>query len=232
MVRSRSSILAISLALPLALGGMASAARAAAPATWDNLVKVPSKKIQAVYIAQGVDFRPYQKVMLDPVEIAFEKDWRRNYNNSQRGTQMKVSDSDLERTISEASKGAGEIFASELAKGGYQVVTEAGPDVLRLRIGIVDIYVAAPDVMAPGRSRTFSSEAGYATLIVEARDSVGGAVLGRAVDRETAGDTGGWMMSRSSVSNRGDFQRIATSWAKAIVRGMNELKSRSTGAGE
>jgi hypothetical protein len=199
------------------------------PATWDNLVRVPSKRIKLVYLAPNADFRPYNKVMLDPVEIAFEKDWRRNYNNANRNPQARLSDSDVEKASSEASKAVEGIFTKALTEGGYTVVSASGPDVLRLRVGVIDISVNAPDVMTAGRSRTYAPEAGYATLVVEARDSVSGAILGRAADRQVAGDSGMTIMSRSSVTNRGDFRRIAASWAKSVVRGMNELKARTPG---
>jgi hypothetical protein len=67
----------------LIAGSSATAIQAAKPpATWDNLVLVKSKKFQRVYLAPGADFRPYTKVMLDPTEVAFQKNWVKDYNNS------------------------------------------------------------------------------------------------------------------------------------------------------
>jgi hypothetical protein len=39
------------------------------PPTWDNLVHVNSKKLQAVYLLTGADFRQYARVQLDPTEL-------------------------------------------------------------------------------------------------------------------------------------------------------------------
>jgi hypothetical protein len=75
------------------------------------------------------------------------------------------------------------------------------------------------------RTRSFSSEAGSATLFIEARDSTTGALLGRAVDQQIVGDNGA--LWRTSVSNRGDFRDVVQTWANQSVRGMAELKALS-----
>jgi len=97
--------------------------------------------------------------------------------------------------------------------------------VLRVKTGILNITVSAPDRPTAGRSYTFADTAGQATLIIEARDSMTGALLGRAVDTKIAGDnTVGW---RSSVGNRADFRALVEQWAKLSVNGISELKALS-----
>ena len=82
-----------------------------------------------------------------------------------------------------------EEFAREIQAGGrYPVVTEAAPDVLRVRAGIVNLYINAPDT-GPGRSRTIVSSAGEMTLIAELTDSASGQVLARVADRREATNT-------------------------------------------
>ena len=89
----------------------------------------------------------------------------------------------------------------------------------------MNISVNAPDKQTAGRAYSFSPEAGRATLFVEARDSVTGALLGRAVDQRIVGDTmTAW---RTSASNRADFRYQVEQWASASVRGVSELKALS-----
>ena len=45
------------------------------PDNWDGLVRVKPKRMDAAYVAPGTDFRAYTKVMFDPAEVAFKKDW-------------------------------------------------------------------------------------------------------------------------------------------------------------
>ena len=100
-----------------------------------------------------------------------------------------------------------------------------GPDVMRVKTGFVNIWVNAPDRPSAGRSYSFSAEAGRATFFVEARDSMTGALLGRAVDQRIVGDNlNAW---RTRVSNRGDFRDQVEQWAVTSVRGMTELKALS-----
>lgn len=221
----RNHTLTAVAALLLATTSIPSLAKTDEPTTWDGLVKVKAKRLDVVYLQPGADFRPYTKVMLDPTEVAFQKNWRRDYNRDRRDPSSWISESELQKTITESVAAANDIFTDAWTKGGYQVVTAPGPDVLRLRTGIVNISVAAPDTLTAGRSRSYADEAGEATLVLEVRDSETGALLGRALDRRIAGDTTmGW---RSSVSNKSDFRRLVKSWADISVEGMGELKSHS-----
>jgi len=207
----------------LAAAPMAPALAAKAPADWDGLVRVKSKRMEFVYLAPGADFRPYTKVSLDPTELAFRKNWQRDYNSTAVGLSGRISDSDVQRVIAEGGKAATAIFTQAFSEGGYPVTTAPGPDVIRVRTAVVNLTVSAPDMKTSGRSRTFSQEAGQASFVVEARDSMTGALLGRAVDHRLAGDTGAWM--RNSVTNKGDFRVLVKQWAKNAVVGLNTLKA-------
>lgn len=214
--------------LTVALAGLVFAAgpvSAAPPATWDGLVQVKSKRLDLVYLQPGADFRGYTKVLIEPTEVAFAKNWQRDYNRSSRSLSRRVSDSEMQRTITEGAAAAGDIFAKAWTRGGYAVVDAPGPDVLRVKTGVVNIAVNAPDRPTPGRSMSFSEDAGRATLFVEARDSMTGALLGRAVDQRVIGDN--MAALRTSVSNRADFRDQVRQWADISVRGMTELKSLS-----
>jgi hypothetical protein len=195
------------------------------PTTWDGLVRVESKKLKLVYLAPGADFRAYSKVMLDPTVVAFSKKWVRNYNSQEQDLEQQLSQSSLQDSVKEGVKDSGEIFKKAFTGGGYQVVTTPGPDVLRVGAAIINISVTAPDVGAEP-SISGAGTAGQATFVVEARDSMTGAILGRAVDARLAGDTG-FITQRTSVSNWADFRQLVETWAKSSVTGLNELKSLS-----
>jgi hypothetical protein len=213
----------IAIASLVLLGGPAGAATP--PDSWDGLVKVNSKRSDVVYLQPGADFRGYTKVMLDPTEVAFAKNWQRSQNSGDRRLSGTISDRQVQDAISKGIAASNQIFAEAWVSGGYPVVTEPGPDVMRVRTGIMNIWVSAPEVPTAGRSHTFAPEAGQATYFVEARDSLTGAILGRAVDQRFAGETAhNW---RTSVSNRADFRELVEAWAKASVRGLNALKSES-----
>ena len=215
--------LTVAIASAMLLPAPAMAAKP--PPTWDGLVQVKSKRLELVYLQPGADFRAYTKVIIEPTEVAFQKDWKRDYNRSHTTLSSRISDSEMQDAVSKGVKAAHDIFAQAWTKAGYAVVDTPGPDVLRVKTGVLNITVNAPDTNAAGRVYSFSQDAGQATLFIEARDSVTGALLGRAIDRKVVGDSMTTWRTRSS--NRGDFRDQVESWASISVRGMTELKALS-----
>ena len=209
------------------LASLSLAALAAdAPESWDGLVEVKAKRMDAVFLLPGADFRPYTKVMIDPTEVAFHKDWMKNINQSSVGVSRDVTQADAEKIASTARSGFADVFTEVFQKAGYQVVTAPGPDVLRLRPAVFNLYINAPDTMSAGRSRTYTMEAGEASLLLEVRDSTTGALLGRVVDRRETQGTGGFQVS-NSVTNLSDFRMLFKQWAGICTKGMDELKAHS-----
>lgn len=211
-------------AAALALFFASSALADQPPREWDGLVRVQSQRFDLAYLAPGADFSGYTKIMLDPTEAAFKPNWLRDYNTSTRGLSRRISDADANHALQEVQSGFNETLTHAYAAAGYQVVTEPGPDVLRVRTAVINIAVVAPDVMTPGRSSSFSEESGQATLVVEVRDSVSGAILGRGVDQRTLGDAG-FIQRRTSANNRADFERAFRTWAQNSVDALAALRS-------
>jgi uncharacterized protein involved in copper resistance len=212
-------------AAPLTWLAAPPAMAAPAPASWDGLSAIKAKKMDAVYLLPGADFRAYSKVMLDPTEVAFRKNWVRDYNSDTLDLSQRISDKEAQKMLDMVRAGFEEIFRKAYADAGYEVVTDSGPDVLRVRTAVANLYVSSPDRPTAARTRNYSREAGAATVVLEARDSQTGALLGRAVDGRTAGDTGPFI--RNSVTNRADFKQLFRTWAKISVDGLAELKAMS-----
>lgn len=195
------------------------------PPMWDNLVRTGSKTFDSVYILPGADFSRYTKVILEPTEVAFKKDWQRDYNNTIRGVSGRIQNKDVQAAIDLARTGMGDVMNKAYQNAGYQVVTAPSDDALRIHTAILNLDVTAPDKMLPGRNSTYSEQAGEATLVIEARDSVTGEILGRAADRRLAGDSR--MFVRNRMMNRKDFKALFTRWANASASGLNQLKAMS-----
>jgi hypothetical protein len=214
------------LAPLLLLTTLGTALAADPPESWDGLVEVKPKRMDAAYVLPGADFRPYTKVMIDPTQAAFNKDWMKRINDSKRGVSDKVTQEDADKIIATAQSNFDDVFHEAFRKAGYAVVTAPGPDVLRLSTAVINLYVNAPDTMSAGRSRTFTTDAGEATLVMEARDSMSGALLGRVLDRrETRG--AGTVQMATSVTNVSDFRALFKSWASISTKGLEELKALS-----
>jgi hypothetical protein len=207
----------------LTFGAVSSAADA--PDNWDGLVQIKPKRMDLVYVLPGADFRPYTKVMLDKTEVAFRKDWMKNMNDTRSATR-KIDQAQATKIMEAGSSNFADVWSKAFEKAGYQVVTAPGPDVLRISTAIANLYINAPDTMEAGRSRTYTAEAGEATLILETRDSATNALLGRVVDRRLTRKVIG-IQPANSVTNTADFRSLFSQWANICTKGMDELKELS-----
>ena len=192
---------------------------------WEGLVRVKSDKIGLVYLAPDADFRAYTQVLLDPSEMALKKNWLRDQRRDASTLGGQVTERDVVRALEQGREQFDGYFAEAFTKAGFTIATAPGPNVVRIRSGVVDIDVTAPDVASSARSRTYSEEAGAATLVIEVRDSVTNALLGRAIERRIAGDNGPWI--RNSATNRADFDQLFRRWAEISANGLVELKALS-----
>lgn len=190
----------------------------------EGLVKAKSKKLDAVYLLPGADFRAYPKVMIDPVQVSFHKDWVKEMNRT-RGQSRRIDQSDAQQIAEAMRSGFEEIFASAFKAKGYEIVATPARDVLRLSPAVVNLYINAPEPAQAGVRRTYTVEAGEATLVLQARDSTTGALLGVAVDRSETLNLGRPTIT-TSASNRADFEDLFKRWSVICVNGLEELKSQ------
>jgi hypothetical protein len=189
------------------------ASSAAGPPTdWDGLELRPSKSVNLLYVRPDASLAGYKHVRLAALQVSFDKNWN---PNASRTTTNRLSKDDFERIKKALAEEFASISAKELAKGGYDVVSEAGEDVLDVTPFIIDLYITAPETMTPGRSRTYTADQGRMTLVAELRDSETGQILARAIDRRGA-SWGGRFQVASSVSNMAAARQIIARWASAL----------------
>jgi hypothetical protein len=186
------------------------------PAEWDGLVKRDFKGLDLVYVRPNIEFTAYKKVIIDPVQVAFSKNWK---------APQRVNASDLQRIKDGLGSMVVEGFSKKLTAGGYPVTTTPDEDTLRLSAAILDLYVNAPDTMSPGRSRTYTTSAGSMVLVMELRDSTSGELLARVIDRHT--DNGSMSMQwTNSVTNRAEADRAISIWASRLVTELDRLNGK------
>ena len=196
------------------------------PASWDGLVEVKSKRMDAAFLLPGADFRPYTKVIVDPTQVAFRKDWLKDTNQSRPRLTSQVTEQQAADILAAARSNFDDIFGDAFTKAGYAVVTAPAPDAIRVSTAIVNLYLNAPDTLSADRSRTYTANAGEATLVMEVRDSMTGALLARVVDRrETMRNPTPQLATR--VSNTSDFRLLFRDWAGITVQGIGHLKALS-----
>jgi hypothetical protein len=214
------------LPLVLAVGALALTGCASTDTVteWDGLVRQPNTRLNAVFVKPDAQIVAYRSVMLDPLQVAFDSNWDPNRGTRSMSARLDAAD------IAAIKDGLAELFQQtfrdELARGGYQLVDEAGPETLRVTPAIINLFITAPDTSAPGRTRTYTADSGRMTLVVELRDSVTGTLLARAVDTQTGRGGGMWTIS-NRVTNTADARRAIGIWASALRRGLDELHGKA-----
>ncbi len=195
------------------------------PDTYDGLVRVPDSKVAVAYIDPEADFSVYDKVMIVDCFVAFRKDWQRDQTRT--GSHVRVTSSDMERIKAATAELFREVFTEKLSEeGGYEIVEEAGDDVLLVRPAIIDLDVTAPDTQSAGRTRTYTTTSGAATLYVELYDSVSGDILARAADRQTTRSIGYTLSYTNRVTNRADAKRMLGIWADLLRAALDEYHGK------
>jgi hypothetical protein len=151
--------------------------------------------------------------------VQFSKNWNpRNY-----GT-FGLSAAQLTKIRAELAAMAKGVFTKTLSDGGFEIVTDAGDGVLAMTPNIVDVFINAPDVPTAGRSRTYTMDAGSATLALQVNDAVTGTLLAVALDSRRSGTSS--MRWTTSVSNRAAAEQMLKNWAEQLKRELDAARAR------
>lgn len=193
--------------------------------THDGLVLVPNTRFAQVFMRPGADLSSYTAFGLTPCQVAFRKNWQRDQNQSAINLNSRVTQEDVTRIKDRLGAECDSTFRAALEQAPPYTLVEQfsnGEHVLVLHPSIINLDIAAPDVMAPGRQRTYTTEAGQMTLVLEGVDGTTGEILVRVVDRRRAMDTGRLQWT-NSVTNQADARRILNRWASQFREGLDEV---------
>jgi Protein of unknown function (DUF3313) len=227
MVNSIQSIrFVLSLAAALALTSAFAATRADLDKAMshDGLQKITVKGIDLAYARPGASLASYDHVKLDPIDVAFRKDW----NPTRPGSRIKVSSEERENIRSGVAKLAYEEFVKELQNDSvYKIRDSAGPNVLRVKIQILNLYPTASAGATTAVSRNYTVSPAEMTLFAELYDSETGKVLARVADRSDARQT-----HELSVTNRAmnidEARTTASDWARILRNALDKAHGIGT----
>lgn len=180
-----------------------------------------------IYVKPGATFGKYNRVMILDCFVQFQKDWQRNYNMNVSDPMNQVSDQQVAQMKQALAAEFKRVFAKELQKGGYQVVTSPAPDVLLLRPAIIDLVVTAPDTMSAGMDVNWVRSAGSGTLYLELWDPTTNTILARVMDAQA--DQEGLARQANRVTNTQAADIILSGWADSLVRHLDAARATSTG---
>lgn len=212
--------------LALVLGGCATPTPTldtspGAEVTFDGLYEINNSSAARAWATPGLDLSGYTKIKLQSAGIEFRPGGEsgRSMSSRSRGGPYEITDEQKERV----RQVAGEVVLEELGKSEkFTLVNESGPDVLVIRVALLDVVsMVPPDAI--GRSEVFLNSVGEATLVLEIRDSITDAILVRAIDRRAAEDRTGAMIWSNSVTNATEVKRLIRRWMSTLRERLDEF---------
>ena len=222
-----------------ALAGVASAAAPqiqtgqGAETTFDGLTRVDNTIMDAVWVRPDIDLRGFRKVLFVPVGVSYrdvepsDPTTALRRSTRSRTTELREFQLDEEtKALFEAEIGAAfseEVAASEV----YEVVDEAGPDVLQIGVALLDVVSRVPP-QAATQPRVYIESVGEATLVLEIRGSMSNSVYLRAVDRRAAARQSE-MIESNRVTNASEIRRLGRRWGEIVRKGLETLLAEGAG---
>ena len=188
----------------------------------DTLHKVDNSRAQLAYIDPGVNLAKYNKVLVRPLGVNKIEIKQPSKSGSVTGHRdWELTDEDkvgLQTMYQEA------MIKQLEEKGGYEVVDNAGDDVLEIAAMITGIAPTGPKDDSRsrpiGRNQVYTDGAGSIAVAVVYGDSETGEVIGLAKD--VRGSSSHWG-ANNSVSNKAEVRRIFNGWAISIREGLDRV---------
>lgn len=196
-----------------------------AEVTYDGLTRVDNTIMDSVWARTDIDIKGYNKIMFQGVGVEY-RPVKGPYSGRVSGLEHQRA-SETEFQLDDATKAAFEkevrdAFVDEIGSSKlFEIVEEAGPDVLLINAGLLDVVSRVPPEPI-GRSDIYISSVGEATLVLEIRDSMSEAIFVRAIDRRAA-EREGWLMESNRVTNRSEVRRLARAWGRLLRQGLERL---------
>jgi len=193
-----------------------------AEVTYDGLVRIDNSAFYNAWIDPDIDLSRYNKIMPGGAEFEFRAVKKSNTTTRTRdakGSEYWISDENKEKLREIVTLA----FREELLQSeNFEFANTRGADTLIIVGGLHDIVSRVPPEML-GRGEIYLASVGEATLILEARDSLSGETIYRAVDRRSAEQAGGYMTMSTSVRTTVEVQRLARRWASRLREGLDSI---------
>lgn len=189
--------------------------------THDGLAPINNSNFRDAWADPDIDFKKYNQIMLGAAEFEFRavRKSARSSSMSRSGTdEFWIDEQNRQKLIDTVT----EVFREELVSAeGFTFTDTPGPETLILIGALHDIVSRVPPDMV-GRGEIYLASVGEATLIIEARDSLSGETIYRAVDRRNAERMGDFIEA-NSVTTWAEVRRMARRWATRLRTGLESI---------
>jgi hypothetical protein len=179
-------------------------------------VGVRSSRVDQLYVRPKAEFSAYRKVLLDPVAVQLRSDFLQQRHAYNRIQPLYPPYKDARQLAKESAASVAASLAEAFSNAGYEIVTTAQPDAMRVSASVTDLFVNAPDRSSPWLQKNFSRDAGEASLALEVRDAMNATVLMRVNHHGIAREVPR-VSQADDVSNRMWMDALFRRWAANCV---------------
>ena len=198
-----------------------------AEVTFDGLTRMEGTIMDVVWARTDIDLTGYRKVMLEGMGVEYREVTGPYSGRAGMGSSRIQSGNRTEFQLDEATRALfeeeiGSTFIEAMSSSEvFEIVDKAGPDVLLIRGGLLDVVSRVPPETV-GRSDVFIDSVGEATLVLEIRSSVSNAIYVRAVDARAMAQS--FQLQRSNrATNRAEVRRLGRRWGELLRDGLDAL---------
>jgi hypothetical protein len=191
---------------------------------YSNLVKGDGKEAERRYLAPGVDWGSYDRVLLDPVML-----WRGDQSR-QNGVSSQVAQTMMNYFY--------QIIYKDLEEQGLDMVTSPMPDTLRVQVAVAKLEeshvvldvvstVVPVALVLSGLDKAITGKpafVGEAEIEFKVKDAVSGELLAAGVDHRV----GGKFLQASHFTSWGEVQDMMQLWAEYGSYNLCKLQERAT----
>jgi hypothetical protein len=196
--------------------------------TAGGLILQPDTEFQQVYLLPDADLSSYEAIGLADCEVSFRKNWLRDQNDSRIDLSSRVTQEDVNRIKTHLAAECDKFLrAALLEEPAYPLVDEFdnGEAVMIVKPSIRNLDISAPDTKSASRSRSYTTEAGEMTLMLELKDGTTGQLFGQITDKRKDVDSGRIQWT-NSVTNKSAADRILKRWAAMLREGLDRASNR------
>ena len=175
--------------------------------TYANLQRVDGSETFLRYVAPNTELRKYSAVLVDPIQTVF-------YDKSESKGIKPEDIQHLEQYL------YGKLQKS-LQDAGFKVVSDPGPDVLRLRVAITNLKPSTPALNILPQTKLTGLGLGQVSAEGELVDSQSGKQLAAAIQSDT-----GSRLSLSGLAKWGDVESVMDDWAKKLAKRLSDARDQ------
>ncbi len=190
----------------------------------DRLYKVDQSRVDESYIDPTVDFSRFDKIFIAQLDVS-KVEVVELRQTSARRVNWDLSENDLALVQN--------IYAVAMNKhvfeeGGYQSATEAGENVLMIRIALKEVAPTAPfdtnQNRGIGRTAYYTEGSGTLTIKGVLQDGGSGEIIGIFSDEHKSDDFWG---QNDRFNNRQDVKNIFNDWARLFRSSLDRANGKS-----